>query len=254
MPCNMDSNPKTWNSKYIMSDEGKKRIEEIVDQVKVQGGREVGIFVDKMLKVINKKIIEAENTRREMKPTIERDFGLIPDPDKFKVFLINYLEELVKTIKLPDSQLKYNDLPVKLNKSLDSYLLQIDLLAEQIDLDKLLQDYGERRVNEYNKSKIWYGTYKGLKDSGYIETSEKTFDHVMMHRYRPKGADKILWKTVKADALYFQKNLGFSMPQFNNCFRSEDVYPFKEGQRAKTPRNKNLQNIVKTALKILHNS
>ncbi len=235
------------------SDEGKKRIKEIVDHVKAQGEQELGIFVDKMMKVLTKKIIEAEKTRSEMKLTIERDFVLTPDPDGFKAFLIDYLEKLGKTIKRPDGHLKYNELPVKLNKSLDSYLLQIDLLADQIDLDNLLRAYSERRVDKYNKSKIWYGTYKDLIDSGYIDTSEKTFEHVMQHRHLPKGADKILWLTAKADALHFQKNLGFSMPQFNNCFSSKDGYPFKEGQRAKTLRNKNLRTIVEAAVKVLNN-
>lgn len=64
--------------------------------MKAQGEWELGIFAEKMLKVITTKIKEAEHTRKVMKPTIKRDFGINLHPDDFKNFLIDNLEELGK--------------------------------------------------------------------------------------------------------------------------------------------------------------
>jgi len=236
---------------YIIvgSNEWKKAIEEIVHKVKAQEGQKMGIFVDKMMKIIYRKIKEAENTRVEMKPTIERDFGIDPLPDNFKNFLIDHMEQLQleKIIKRPDSPVKYNELSMKLEEFNDLFIKQFDLLAEQIDLDALLREYGEWRNKKFHKSECWHDTYNGLIDSGYIDTSAKIFDHVMTHKHLPYGAEKILWRTQKADALYFQHNLKFSMPEFNKCFRSKDGRQFKEGQRPTTRRKTDLQNIIKAA-------
>jgi hypothetical protein len=230
---NTDSNP--WSSEFIESIEGREQINKIARQVLAQGGRELGIFIDRLMKVIIKKIIEAEKTRVEMKPTIEKDFGLNPDPIEFKNFLIDSMAQLGETIKRPDSPTNYYEPTIKFNEFFDSYIEQFDLLAERIDLDKILRAYGKWRINNHYRSEKWYKLYTVLINIKFMDTDTtfEVFNNVMQNKHLPASAVKIKLLASMVYAMEFQAMIKFTIPQMNECFKSKNGKLFHAKYRNK---------------------
>ncbi len=104
--------------------------------------------------------------------------------------------------------------------------------------------YHEERLKVLHKTERWDDLYKDLSNNGYILTSPEVFNHVMEFKQLPVGTEKIQWQTFQADALEFQANFGFRMPQFNNCFKHHSDQKFSLGACSKVDRKEPLKSIL----------
>jgi hypothetical protein len=104
--------------------------------------------------------------------------------------------------------------------------------------------YHEERLKVLHKTERWDDLYKELSTNGYILTSPEVFNHVMEFKQLPVGTEKIQWQTFQADALEYQANFGFSMPQFNNCFKHHSNRKFSLGASSKVARKEPLKSIL----------
>ena len=104
--------------------------------------------------------------------------------------------------------------------------------------------YHEERLKKLQKMDRWEDLYKELSDNQYIWTTPEVFNYVMEFKQLPGGNEKILWRTVKADAIAFQRVFKFEMKQFNKCFRSNDEKPFTLGSASKVNREEPLRSII----------
>jgi len=104
--------------------------------------------------------------------------------------------------------------------------------------------YHEERLKVLYKTERWDALYKELSDNGYIWATPEVFNYVMEYKQLPGGNEKILWRTVKADAIAFQRGFQFEMKQFNKCFRSNDERPFSLGSVSKVNREEPLRSII----------
>jgi hypothetical protein len=104
--------------------------------------------------------------------------------------------------------------------------------------------YHEERLKKLHKTNRWEDLYKELTDNGYIWATPEVFNLVMEYKQLPGGNEKILWRTVKADAIAFQRGFQFEMKQFNKCFRSNDERPFSLGSVSKVNREEPLRSII----------
>ncbi len=104
--------------------------------------------------------------------------------------------------------------------------------------------YHEERLKKLQKINRWEDLYKELSDNQYIWTTPEVFKHVLEYKQLPGGNEKILWRTVKADAIAFQRVFKFEMKQFNKCFRSNDERPFTLGSASKVNREEPLRSII----------
>lgn len=126
---------------------------------------------------------------------------------------------------------------VKKAKSTDDYL---SITIE----DYHFEEYYQTRLRGLTQRQNWEGLNNELRKSGFIETTAEVFNHVMEYRQIPEGKERILWLTSKADAIAFQESFGFTMPQFNKCFRSNDGRKFTLGSKSSTERNDTLKSIL----------
>lgn len=106
--------------------------------------------------------------------------------------------------------------------------------------------YHEERLKVLNKPARWEGLFTELSNAGYVRSNKEVFYHVMEYKHLPRESDKIEWLTYKADALDVQANFDFSMPEFNQCFKSIDGRQFTLGSRTYSypHRNKKLSSII----------
>lgn len=115
------------------------------------------------------------------------------------------------------------------------------LTALLVNLDKRSAISGGFDKAETGK---WDNLYTDLKNAKYINTTIGVFNSVMEHKHLLDGANKIQWLTSKADAVCFQENFKFSIPEFNECFY-KDKYPFQQGSSVPIEsRKKPLKDII----------
>jgi hypothetical protein len=131
---------------------------------------------------------------------------------------------------------RYTDLVgfIRNNKGNENY--QLDYIPMYNELIRVKQ-----MINVEYK---WQGLFNDLSNAKCIDSSVGVFNSAMLYKRLPGGAERIKWLTKKADALYFQENFTFSIPQFNECFISSDGIPFHDKQRSKTDRDKYLTDII----------
>jgi len=144
---------------------------------------------------------EATDTCTEMAPTIAKDFGVNPLPEKFIDFLLDEID------------------PITWHPS------------NNATLDEALRIYGKWREANHYKHLKWYSLYNELKKEKYIDTTIDVFHSVMEYKHLT-GKEKILWMTAKKDAIYFADSYNLSLKQLNDCFRNYDNTPFKANNRS----------------------
>lgn len=115
-------------------------------------------------------------------------------------------------------------------------------------LTKLMDNLDKRSAiaGGFDKAETgkWDNLYIDLKNAKYINTTIGVFNSVMEYKHLPGGANKIQWLTSKADAVCFQENFKFSIPEFNECFY-KDKYPFQQGSSVPIEgRKKTLKDII----------
>jgi len=120
--------------------------------------------------------------------------------------------------------------------ALSQYLLQINFLLKNCILNQQISEKGKG---------IWDTLYNDLHDSKYIDTSREVFNSVMEYKHLPGSAKKIKWLATKSDAVFFQKGIGLSMKQLNECFQNSDRKPFTEHNRLQTTPKTPLPEILK---------
>lgn len=245
MPDNMSTEPKIWTEEYIESDEGKKRLEEIIRPIHDQVNKDLAVTVNELIVVITKKIVEAYNTCTEMAPTIIKDFGVNPLPDNFKFFVIDHLEELCNKIKLPDSPERTDKFIDSLSGDINAFIEQIKSFTEKTDMDEYLRAYGKLRHRQHYRSEKWSEVYTILIDSKWMNTgtSIEVFNHVMKNKHLPSDAEKIQLLTTTVLAMDLQTVFKFTVSQMNECFRSKNGRSFHEKYRDK--HKKSPQDIIK---------
>lgn len=82
------------------------------------------------------------------------------------------------------------------------------------------------------KAKSWDGLRQSLNGEYIEEVSPADFNSVMNDRL--KRGKPIVWRGKKSEALYFCRHFGFSLPEFNRCFRPEDDKPFHANNATNT--------------------
>lgn len=73
-------------------------------------------------------------------------------------------------------------------------------------------------------AKNWDSLRQSLIGEYIEEVSPADFNNVMNDHH--KRGKPIVWRGKKSEALYFCRHFGFSLPEFNRCFRPEDGKPF----------------------------
>jgi hypothetical protein len=138
---------------------------------------------------------------------------------------------------LPYDKLDFMKWFVKKAKSTDDYLtIKIE--------DYHFEEYYQTRLRGLTQRQNWEGLFNELRKSGYIEATAEVFNHIMEYRQIPVDKKRILWLTSKADAIAFQESFGFTMPQFNKCFQSNDGRKFTLGSKSSTERSDTLKKIL----------
>lgn len=218
-------------------------------------------YVEKLVKdILDSPEIKAILEVSKNKPKLHKDK---PTENKeevenifLKMWIDDQLERYPKALKAVESYMKYGGkiLPID---PLDFMRWFIKYAKETGDYQSVkiqthhFELYHKEELKAMNKSVKWQGLHNELSEAGYIRSKLEVFDYIMEYKHRPGDKDRIQWLTSKADALYFQEKFNFSMPQLNNCFRSNDGKKFSEGARSTTARNKILINIIKEYLRQL---
>jgi hypothetical protein len=144
--------------------------------------------------------------------------------DKLKSQLDNDLSELI----IHEDRIIYLDLIRKLRN--DQYLdiFYKDDILGFFDYVECKYEV-EKDTNETKED--WSGLFKDLIDNYIKDISLNDFNVVMNHHWLPKGKGEIIWIGKKAEAVFFQKEFGFTMRQLNECFVGKDGTKFAENNR-----------------------
>ena len=201
-------------------------------------------------------IFEYTDDRKITHKTTSLDWEYNPKPNViydirviFELWLRNQLKRYDKVKEVVEPFMKSKKMIQPAEKS-DFMIWFVNKALETNDYfsvkikDYHFIEYHEERMMEMNKHLKWRELYEELSAEGYIKSSLETFNHVMEFKHPPDDKEKVLWLKQKADALCFQKEFNFLMPQFNYCFRSKNDKPFHENQRLDTGRKEQLPSII----------
>lgn len=137
----------------------------------------------------------------------ERMIKMVPTTEKdVKLFRLDWLNtelnEIDRIIKIPT-----------LTKS------------DSIELGKY-KAYVKSEINKLPRED-WSSLHHDLINEYIEDVSEEDFNDVMSYKRLPNGKLKIRWMTEKSEGVYFQKEFGFSMKEFNQCFIHKDGTQFR---------------------------
>jgi hypothetical protein len=129
---------------------------------------------------------------------------------------------------------------LKLLKSRD---IDIYYLGRIMDF-KYYAEY-QLKEAEFESINSWNEFYNDLYDKYIKGVNSSDFNTVMTYKSLPPGKNKIVWLAKKTEAMYFQKQMGFTIPQLNACFIWINETPFSESDRHGNPKAKFMELIEK---------
>jgi hypothetical protein len=190
-----------------------------------------------MEEIIGNQVTDDQDTKIIRTPlSVPFNTTIISDKS-FKDFLA-----FLDTLSM-DEQEGYVNRALKQIKRHKKWLKKTKLSGNEQDIqsdkyDNMLSKLNKRLIQLLNKDpepvKSWDILYNGLLNSYIKDVSLNDFNEVMNYKRLPNGKSKITWTTKKAEAVYFQKYIGFTMKQFNECFIHKDGTQFKESNRLNT--------------------
>ncbi len=98
--------------------------------------------------------------------------------------------------------------------------------------------YAEYKLKEakVELEESWNELYNDLCNRYIDGVNSYDFNKVMDYKRLPGGKNKIIWLTKKTEAMYFQEQMGFTLPQFNDCFVWKGKTAFVEQNRHGDPK------------------
>jgi len=178
---------------------------------------------DAFISYIFNKLSYQSATSAELKNELNRVLTKIGDS-----------EEIIKLFR--------RTIDIKKNRNLDAFFL--GSVYDFFDYAEycLNIELNGRRKNHND----WTWLHYNLIENRYIlNVSASDFNEVMIHKRLPNGKEQIKWiGKTKTEALYFSKQFGFTLKQFNECFIYFNGTNFKANNKTPTFQKKEFEDLL----------
>jgi hypothetical protein len=142
-------------------------------------------------------------------------------------------DELKKTLDNKIFEIRSHEERVTLLKAIKKLMESRDIDVYYVGGITDFKSYVEYKIEEesFKSKESWNELYNDLIGKYIKKVNLEDFDEVMNNKNISGGKKRIIWLSKKTEAVYFQKEMGFTMPQFNSCFEWRNNTKFVEQNR-----------------------